>query len=112
MICTFSFSFTYSKDVQTIVSIWKYEQLNPNDYLSKKIYILHLNSDGTYIQYIQLIPNEQSQFKNVSLFTLTGKWYMKQNKLILVEYNKKNEIDMNYMYSNFENIDNKIILNK
>ena len=96
-------NFSYSKDA-SVISIWKYEKLNPTEYLSKKIYFLHLNSDGTYIQYIQLIPNDENQFKNVTLFTLTGKWYMKQKRLILVEYDKKNEIDMNYLYSNFENM--------
>lgn len=105
-------NFSYSKDDAKIVSIWKYEQMNPTEYLLKKIFYLHLHLDGTYVQYIQLIPNEQSQFKNVSLFSITGKWHMKENKLVLVEYDKKNEIDMNYIYSNFENIDNRIIVNK
>lgn len=101
LICVLNFSYSKDlniKDPTKVVSIWKYEKLNPTEYLSKKIYYLHLNSDGTYIQYIELIPIENSHFKKVTLFTLEGKWYMKQKRLILVEYDKKNEIDMNYLY--------------
>ncbi len=99
-----------------IRSIWKYEQdLSAFSYdngIAKKIYYLSLNSDGTYHQYVQVIPSSPQNYYRVKNFEINGKWFEKNGKLILDEYGKENAIDYNFMYSNFENIDNQFISKK
>jgi hypothetical protein len=99
-----------------IRSIWKYEQdLSAYSYdngIAKKIYYLSLNSDGTYHQYVQVIPSSPQNYYKVRNFEISGKWFEKNGKLILEEYGKENAIDYNFMYSNFENIDNQFISKK
>lgn len=96
-----------------IRSIWKYEQdqtkYSPEDGISKKIYYLSLNSDGTYHQYVQVVPSSPRDYFKVKNYTIDGKWSEKNGKLILNEYGKENAIDYNFLYSNFENIDNQFI---
>ena len=99
-----------------IRSIWKYEQdfskFSFEDGIAKKIYFLSLNSDGTYHQYVQVIPSNPQNYYRVKNYELEGKWFEKDGKLVLDEYGKENSIDYNYLYSNFENIDNQYITKK
>jgi hypothetical protein len=96
-----------------IRSIWKYEQdqtkYSPEDGIAKKIFYLSLNSDGTYHQYIQVVPLSPQDYFRVKNYSVDGKWSEKNGKLILNEYGKENSIDYNFLYSNFENIDNQFI---
>lgn len=99
-----------------IRSIWKYEQdLSKYDLengIQKKIYFLSLNSDGTYHQYVQVIPSNPQNYYRVKNYELKGKWFEKNGKLVLEEYGKENAIDYSYLYTNFENIDNEYISQK
>jgi len=105
---------THSKTI--IRSIWKYEQnMSPysiDDGILKKIYFLSLNSDGTYHQYVQVIPSNPHNYYRVKNYEIDGKWFEKNGKLVLDEYGKENAIDYNYIYTNFENIDNQFITTK
>ena len=106
-----------SKDANNIVrSIWKYEQdqtkYSPEDGVAKKIYFLSLNSDGTYHQYVQVVPISPQDYFRVKNYSMDGKWSEKGGKLILNEYGKENAIDYTYIYSKFENIDNQILTAK
>lgn len=96
-----------------IRSIWKYEQnqtkFSPEDGIAKKIFYLSLNSDGTYHQYVQVVPLSPRDYFRVKNYSIDGKWSEKNGKLILEEYGKENAIDYNFLYSNFENIDNQFI---
>ncbi|HOY41774.1 MAG TPA: hypothetical protein PK546_04900 [Chitinophagales bacterium] len=96
-----------------IRSIWKYEQdqtkYSPEDGIAKKIFYLSLNSDGTYHQYVQVVPISPQDYFRVKNYSVDGKWSEKNGKLILNEYGKENSIDYNFLYSNFENIDNQFI---
>jgi hypothetical protein len=96
-----------------IRSIWKYEQdqtkYSPEDGIAKKIFYLSLNSDGTYHQYVQVVPLSPQDYFRVKNYSVDGKWSEKNGKLILNEYGKENSIDYNFLYSNFENIDNQFI---
>lgn len=96
-------------------SVWKFEQdLSKNSYLDgvyKKIYYLTLFLDGSYHQYVQIIPANPKNYYGVRYYELDGKWTYKENKLFLVENNKKYSIDYEYFNSNFQNIDNIIIYN-
>lgn len=102
---------THSKTI--IRSIWKYEQnMSPyslDDGILKKIYFLSINSDGTYHQYVQVIPSNPRNYYRVKSYEIDGKWFEKNGKLVLDEYGKENSIDYNYIYTNFENIDNQFI---
>jgi hypothetical protein len=104
----------HSKSI--IRSIWKYEQdfsqYAYEDGIAKKIYFLSLNSDGTYHQYVQVIPSNPKNYYRVKNYEMDGKWFEKNGKLVLVEYGKENSIDYNYIYTNFENIDNQFITKK
>jgi hypothetical protein len=99
-----------------IRSIWKYEQdqtkYSPEDGVAKKIFYLSLNSDGTYHQYVQVVPISPQDYFRVKNYSVDGKWTEKNGKLILDEYGKENSIDYNFLYSNFENIDNQFITTK
>jgi hypothetical protein len=99
-----------------IRSIWKYEQdqtkYSPEDGVAKKIFYLSLNSDGTYHQYVQVVPISPQDYFRVKNYSVDGKWTGKNGKLILDEYGKENSIDYNFLYSNFENIDNQFITTK
>ncbi len=99
-----------------IRSIWKYEQdqtkYSPEDGVAKKIFYLSLNSDGTYHQYVQVVPISPQDYFRVKNYSVDGKWTEKNGKLILNEYGKENTIDYNFLYSNFENIDNQFITTK
>lgn len=99
-----------------IRSIWKYEQdqtkYSPEDGVAKKIFYLSLNSDGTYHQYVQVVPISPQDYFRVKNYSVDGKWTEKNGKLILNEYGKENSIDYNFLYSNFENIDNQFITTK
>lgn len=99
-----------------IRSIWKYEQnqtkYSPEDGVAKKIFYLSLNSDGTYHQYVQVVPISPQDYFRVKNYSIDGKWTEKNGKLILEEYGKENAIDYNFLYSNFENIDNQFIKTK
>ena len=105
---------SHSKSV--FKSIWKYEQdlstQSIDNGISKKIYYLTLCSDGTYHQYIQIFPSNPSNFFKVKSYVLEGKWTDKNGQLILIENGKENAIGYNYLYSNFENIDNQYISKK
>ena len=96
-----------------IRSIWKYEQdqtkYSPEDGIAKKIFYLSLNSDGTDHQYVQVVPISPQDYFRVKNYSVDGKWSEKNGKLILNEYGKENSIDYNFLYSNFENIDNQFI---
>lgn len=99
-----------------IRSIWKYEQdqtkYSPEDGIAKKIFYLSLNSDGTYHQYVQVVPISPQDYFRVKNYAIDGKWKEKNGKLILDEYGKENSIDYNFLYTNFENIDNQFIKTK
>ncbi len=99
-----------------IRSIWKYEQdqtkYSPEDGIAKKIFYLSINSDGTYHQYVQVVPISPQDYFRVKNYAIDGKWSEKNGKLILDEYGKENAIDYNFLYSNFENIDNQFITSK
>ncbi|HMV15850.1 MAG: hypothetical protein IT275_08675 [Chitinophagales bacterium] len=102
------------KNSEPIVkSIWKYEQdqtkYSPEDGIAKKIFYLSLNSDGTYHQYVQVIPSSPRDYFKVKNYSIDGKWTEKNGKLILIEYGKENAIDYNFLYTNFENIDNQVV---
>ncbi|MEZ5025179.1 MAG: hypothetical protein R2739_01250 [Chitinophagales bacterium] len=100
----------------TFRSIWKYEmehpKYSPEDGIAKKIFYLSLNSDGTFHQYVQIIPLTPQDYFRVKNYTVDGKWKEKDGKLILTEYGKENSIDFNYIFNNFENIDNQYIATK
>ena len=104
------------KSDAVIRSIWKYEQeqskYSPEDGVAKKIFFLSINSDGTYHQYVQVVPLTPQDYFRVKNYVIDGKWSEKNGKLILDEYGKENAIDYNFLYSNFENIDNQFILAK
>lgn len=108
---------TVVNNSKTVVkSIWKYEQdLSAYSYdngIAKKIYYLSLCSDGTYHQFVQVVPSNPSNYFRVKNYVLDGKWSEKNGKIILDEYGKENAIEYNYLYSNFENIDNQYITQK
>lgn len=104
------------KEKAVIRSIWKYEQdLSIYDYedgIAKKIYYLSLNSDGTYHQYVQVIPSNPRNYYRVKNYEINGKWSEKNGKLVLNENGKENAIDYSFIYTNFENIDNQFITQK
>lgn len=107
----------YNPKVKAVIrSIWKYEQdfskYSYEDGIAKKIYYLSLNSDGTYHQYIQVVPSNPKNYYRVKNYEIAGKWFEKDGKLVLVENGKENAIDYNFIYSNFENIDNQFITQK
>lgn len=113
----FASSHDTDKNSNSIVrSIWKYEQdqtkYSPEDGVAKKIFYLSLNSDGTYHQYVQVVPVSPQDYFRVKNYTIDGKWSERDGKLILNEYGKENAIDYNFLYSNFENIDNQVIKEK
>lgn len=102
------------KNTEAVIrSIWKYEQdqtkYSPEDGVAKKIFYLSLNSDGTYHQFVQVVPISPQDYFRVKNYSIDGKWTEKNGKLILNEYGKENAIDYNFLYSNFENIDNQFI---
>lgn len=103
-----------SKDV--FRTIWKYEmdqtKYSPDDGIAKKIFYLSINSDGSYHQYVQVIPINPRDYFKVKNYTIDGKWSERDGKLVLDEYGKENAIDYSYMYTNFENIDNQYITGK
>src|SRR4051812_15775318 len=70
-----------------IRSIWKYEQdfskFAYDDGIAKKIYFLSLNSDGTYHQYVQVIPSNPQNYYRVKNYEIDGKWFERNGKLIL-----------------------------
>ena len=76
-----------------IRSIWKYEQdqtkYSPEDGIAKKIFYLSLNSDGTYHQYVQVVPISPQDYFRVKNYSVDGKWSEKNGKLILNEYGKE-----------------------
>ncbi len=96
-----------------VKSIWRYVQdqtkYSPEDGIAQKIYFLSLNSDGTYHQYVKVIPISPKDYFRVKDYAVDGKWSSKSDKLILNEYGKENAIDYSFLYSNFENIDNQIV---
>ncbi|MFN8281926.1 MAG: hypothetical protein U0U67_01865 [Chitinophagales bacterium] len=100
----------------TIRSIWKYEQdqskFSPEDGIAKKIFFLSLNDDGTFHQYVKVIPLSPKDYFRVKNYELDGTWREKDGKIILEEYGKINEIDYTYFITNFENIDNQVITKK
>ena len=100
----------------TIRSNWKYEQdqtkFSPEDGIAKKIFFLSLNDDGTFHQYVKVIPLSSKDYFRVKNYELDGTWKEKDGKIILEEYGKTNEIDYAYFISNFENIDNQVITKK
>ena len=61
-----------------IRSIWKYEQnqtkFSPEDGIAKKIFYLSLNSDGTYHQYVQVVPLSPQDYFRVKNYAVDGKW--------------------------------------
>lgn len=61
-----------------IRSIWKYEQdqtkYSPEDGIAKKIFYLSLNSDGTYHQYVQVVPISPQDYFRVKNYSVDGKW--------------------------------------
>lgn len=97
-------------------SVWKYEQdLSQYAYLdgiSKKVYYLTLYLDGTYHQFVHIIPYNSKNYYGVRYYELDGDWSYKDNKLFLNENGKKNAIDYNYFNANFENIDNVMVPEK
>ena len=99
-----------------IRSVWKYEQnqtkYSPEDGVAKKIFYLSLNSDGTYHQFVQVVPLTPQDYFRVKNYAIDGKWSEKDGKLILNEYGKENAIEYNFLYTNFENIDNQFIKTK
>ncbi|HQV77716.1 MAG TPA: hypothetical protein PLJ42_02060 [Chitinophagales bacterium] len=101
-----------NKDV-VFRSIWKYEmdhtKYSPEDGIAKKIFFLSLNSDGTYHQYVQVVPLTPQDYFRVKNYAIDGNWSEKNGKLILNEYGKENSIDFDFMFSNFKNIDNQYI---
>lgn len=106
----------HDSDINTdaiIRSIWKYEQdqtkYSPEDGIAKKIFYLSLYSDGTYHQYVEVVPISPRDYFRVKNYAIDGKWSEKDGKLILTEYGKENAIDYNFLFSNFENIDNQFI---
>ena len=102
-----------SKSKSIVKSIWKYEQnqtkFSPEDGIAKKIYYLSLNSDGTYHQFVQVVPLSPQDYFRVRNYSVDGKWSEKDGKLILNEYGKESAIDYTFLFSNFENIDNQIV---
>lgn len=96
-----------------VKSIWRYVQdqtkYSPEDGIAQKIYFLSLNSDGTYHQYIQVVPISPKDYFRVKNYTVDGKWSSRDGKLILNEFGKENAIDYSFLYSNFENIDNQVV---
>ena len=100
----------------TIRSIWKYEQdqskFSPEDGIAKKIFFLSLNDDGTFHQYVKVIPLSSKDYFRVKNYELDRKWMEKDGKIILEEYGKTSEIDYTYFITNFENIDNQVITKK
>lgn len=102
-----------SKTKSIVKSIWKYEQnmtkFSPEDGIAKKIYYLSLNSDGTYHQFVQVVPLTPQDYFRVRNYSVDGKWSDRDGKLILNEYGKENAIDYSFLFSNFENIDNQIV---
>ncbi|MDB5229126.1 MAG: hypothetical protein JWN78_3319 [Bacteroidota bacterium] len=104
------------KSTAVIRSIWKYEEdftkYSYEDGIAKKVYFLSLNSDGTYHQYVQVVPSNPQNYCRIRSYEINGRWSEKNGKLVLEEYGKENSIDYNYLYSNFENIDNQFISKK
>ncbi|MFN8267331.1 MAG: hypothetical protein U0T31_04945 [Chitinophagales bacterium] len=102
-----------AKSKSIVKSIWKYEQnttkFSPEDGILKKIYYLSLSSDGTYHQFVQVVPLTPQDYFRVRNYSVDGKWSEKDGKLILNEYGKENAIDYSFLFSNFENIDNQIV---
>ena len=97
-------------------TVWKYEQ-DLSEYafldgISKKIYYLTLFLDGTYHQFVQIIPQNTKNYFGIRYYELDGDWSYKDNKLFLEENGKKNSIDYNYFNANFENIDNLLVPDK
>jgi hypothetical protein len=94
-------------------TVWKFEQDLSKyaflDGISKKIYYLTLFLDGTYHQFVQIIPSNSKNYYGVRYYELDGDWQYKDNKLFLDENGKKNAIDYEYFNANFENIDNLLI---
>jgi hypothetical protein len=111
-----SLDVTPSKGKSTVRSIWKYEQdfskYNAEDGIAKKVYYLCLNDDGTYNQYIMVVPEKNYPYMKAQNYTLDGTWEEKNGQLILEENGKKNAIAYTYFVTNFENIDNQIIYTK
>ena len=77
-----------NKDV-VFRSIWKYEldhtKYSPEDGIAKKIFFLSLNSDGTYHQYVQVVPLTPQDYFRVKNYAIDGNWSEKNGKLILNE---------------------------
>ena len=69
-------------------------KLNPTEYLSKKIYFLHLNSDSTYVQYIQLILMMKTNLKCNLIYFNSNVHETKIGSKNMIE----NEIDMKYIF--------------
>lgn len=117
MFISFAFSdsteIVKSKGKVKFKSIWKYEQdftkYYGEDGVSKRVYYLCLNDDGTYNQYVQVIPISNYRYLKAQNYMLDGNWEEKNGKLILDENGKKNAIDYSFFVSNFENIDNQFI---
>ncbi len=120
LITNFSFANTNNTDTETnnskdvvFRSIWQYEmdhtKYSPEDGVAKKIFFLSLDSDGTYHQYVQVVPLTPQDYFRVKNYAIDGKWSEKNGKLILNEYGKENSIDFDFMFTNFKNIDNQYI---
>ncbi len=105
-----------SKGKSKVRSIWKYEQdfskHNTEDGISKKIFYLCLNDDGTYNQFVMVVPEANFRYMKAQNYTLDGTWEERNGQLILEENGKKNAIAYTYFVTYFENIDNQIIYTK
>ena len=99
-------------DIQTIKLRQNQTKFSPEDGIAKKIFFLSLNDDGTFHQYVKVIPLSSKDYFRVKNYELDGTWKEKDGKIILEEYGKTNEIDYAYFISNFENIDNQVITKK
>ncbi len=105
-----------SQSMRKSGTVWKYEQDLTKyafiDGIAKKVYYLTLFIDGTYHQYVQIIPSNSKNYYGIRYYELDGDWSYKDNKIFLVENGKKNAIDYDYFNANFENVDNQLIMDK
>lgn len=92
----------YSKDI--IKGSWRHTDSICHINISKKIIVLTLNTDGTYIEYITIIPKNRNTYVGLKHYVISGKWTISKKNICFSEYGITKNIPLDEFYSNFENI--------
>lgn len=94
---------SYSRD--RINGSWKYvDTINIQTDIKCRTILITLNKNGTYNQFIQIVPRNSSTYFGIRHYEIRGKWFLSKKRIFIEEYGIVKNIALEKFYSKFENI--------